>query len=137
MLSSAQKSIIMTGYSVSDYFSDYVDLLIEKCQRGIFVQVFYNHAEKQKQNEKLLRYQEKYLRLYDYQNANDRMSALHAKVISVDGEKTLISSANLSYHGLEGNIEIETHIESSRIAKQLSETLKTLVMKKTFIHLSK
>lgn len=71
MLSSAQKSIIMTGYSMSDYFSDYVDLLIAKCQRGILVQVFFNHAEKQEQIEKLLRYQGKYLRLYDYHNAND------------------------------------------------------------------
>ena len=131
MLSSAQKSIIMTGYSMSDYFSDYVDLLIAKCQRGILVQVFFNHAEKQEQIEKLLRYQ-----LYDYQNANDKMSALHAKVISVDGEKTLISSANLSYHGLEGNIEIGTYIESTRIAKQLTDTFKEMVMRKTFVPFS-
>ena len=136
MLSSAQKSIIMTGYSMSDYFSDYVDLLIAKCQRGILVQVFFNHAEKQEQIEKLLRYQGKYLRLYDYQNANDKMSALHAKVISVDGEKTLISSANLSYHGLEGNIEIGTYIESTRIAKQLTDTFKEMVMRKTFVSFS-
>jgi phosphatidylserine/phosphatidylglycerophosphate/cardiolipin synthase-like enzyme len=34
------------------------------------------------------------------------MAAFHAKVISVDGEKTLITSANLSYHGQQGNIEM-------------------------------
>lgn len=64
------------------------------------------------------------------------MSALHAKVISVDGEKTLISSANLSYHGLEGNIEIGTYIESTRIAKQLTDTFKEMVMRKTFVPFS-
>lgn len=135
MLSSAQKSIIMTGYSVSDYFSNYVDLLIDRSQRGVLVQIFFNYAKKQRQIEKLLRYQGKYLRLYDYQNAQDKMSALHAKVICVDKEKTLISSANLSYHGLEGNIEVGTYIESQRIAKQLTDTFKALVMKKTFVSL--
>lgn len=40
------------------------------------------------------------------------MTVLHAKVIGVDGQKTLKTSANLSYHGQEGNIELETLIES-------------------------
>lgn len=35
------------------------------------------------------------------------MSALHAKVISIDQRETLITSANLSYHGQEANIELQ------------------------------
>ena len=40
------------------------------------------------------------------------MAALHAKVISVDEQQTLITSANLSYHGQEGNIELGTLVDS-------------------------
>lgn len=45
------------------------------------------------------------------------MSALHAKVICVDQQKTLITSANLSYHGQEGNIELGTIIDSGKTAR--------------------
>lgn len=60
------------------------------------------------------------------------MAALHAKVISVDQEQTLITSANLSYHGQQGNIEIGTLIESKRIAKQVEDVFKKMVFSKVF-----
>ena len=61
------------------------------------------------------------------------MSALHAKAISVDGEKTLITSANLSFHGQEGNLELGTLIESSEIAHQVDEVFTRLIFKKVFV----
>lgn len=61
------------------------------------------------------------------------MSALHAKVISVDGRETLITSANLSYHGQEGNIELGTYIHSEKIAQQVKEVFTQLVFKKIFM----
>ena len=51
------------------------------------------------------------------------MSALHAKVISVDRSETLITSANLSYHGQEGNVELGTHVISKDIAMQVERVL--------------
>ena len=63
------------------------------------------------------------------------MAALHAKVISVDGRETIITSANLSYHGQEGNIELGTHIISSDIAKQVDEVFTRLLFKKIFIEI--
>ena len=44
------------------------------------------------------------------------MAALHAKVIVVDGIQTLITSANLSYHGQEGNIELGTFVKDKNYA---------------------
>lgn len=61
------------------------------------------------------------------------MAALHAKVISVDGEKTLITSANLSYHGQQGNIEMGTVIDSKVMAKQVDDVFTQLVFKKVFV----
>ena len=61
------------------------------------------------------------------------MAALHAKVISVDQEKTLITSANLSYHGQEGNIELGAVIHSKEVAKQVEDLFTKLVFKKVFV----
>ena len=60
------------------------------------------------------------------------MAALHAKVISVDQKKTLITSANLSYHGQQGNIELGMLAESKKIAKQVDGVFTELVFKKVF-----
>lgn len=60
------------------------------------------------------------------------MAALHAKVISVDQKKTLITSANLSYHGQQGNIELGMLAESKKIAKQLDDVFTKLIFAKVF-----
>ena len=80
----------------------------------------------------LLRYRGHFLKLYDYSNEDDKMAALHAKVISVDMSQTLITSANLSYHGQQGNIELGALIESENTAKQLDEVMTQLIFKKIF-----
>lgn len=135
LINGAKKSIFITGYSLSDYFNDLIDVIIKKSQTGVFVEFFINNFESQKNVDKINRYKGKFMRVYNYSNENDSMSALHAKVISVDGEKTLITSANLSYHGQEGNIELGTLIESEKIAKQVKDVFIQLIFKKIFVEL--
>ena len=132
MIEGARSSILITGYSLSDYFSELVDCIINKSQEGIFVKSFVNNIDSQISMEKLSRYKGRFLRLYNYSKQADSMSALHAKVISVDNRETLITSANLSYHGQEGNIELGTHIISSQIAKQVDDMFTILLFKKVF-----
>lgn len=60
------------------------------------------------------------------------MSALHAKVLSVDGKSLLVSSANLSYHGMSGNIELGCYIESKRLANEMDELFKQLLFQRVF-----
>jgi phosphatidylserine/phosphatidylglycerophosphate/cardiolipin synthase-like enzyme len=124
--------LLITGYSLSSYFSDLTDTIIDKRQKGVFVKFFINNIEKQPEADKILRYKGRFLRIYDYSNEEDKMAALHAKVISVDMKQTLITSANLSYHGQQGNIELGTLIESKRTAKQLDEVMTQLIFKKIF-----
>lgn len=123
MLESAKKNILITGYSLSSYFSELTDTIIDKSQRGVFVKFFINNIEKQPDADKLLRYKGRFLKFYGYSNEDDKMAALHAKVISVDMKQTLITSANLSYHGQEGNIELGTLVDSIRIASKLMTSL--------------
>lgn len=135
MIEGAESSILITGYSLSSYFADLVDTIIQKSQRGVFVKFFVNDIDSQDSFEKLLRYKGRFLKIYNYKKQEDSMSALHAKVLSVDQKKTLITSANLSYHGQQGNIELGTLAESKKIAKQLDDVFTKLIFAKVFMEI--
>jgi len=135
MISGAKKSLLITGYSLSDYFGDLVERMIQKSRTGILIKFFANGLEGQPEFEKLLRNRSQFLRIYDYQHSSDRMSSLHAKVICVDKSKTLITSANLSYHGQEGNIEMGTYMESPVIAQQVEDIFTKFLFSKIFVEL--
>lgn len=132
MLSDAKSSIIITGYSLSEHFDSMIDLIIQKSQSGVFVKFFVNNIDEQPHFDKLRRYKGRFLKIYNYKNSDDHMSALHAKVISVDKKITLITSANLSYHGQQGNIELGTIIESTAIARQVEDVFTQLLFSKVF-----
>ena len=133
LLENASSSILITGYSLSDYFSDMVDCLIRKSQTGVLVKFYVNQIENQQYFDKLVRYKRRYLKIYNYPPSADRMSALHAKVVCVDNKTTLITSANLSYHGQEGNIELGTLVESRKTAKQVDELFTKLLFSRVFV----
>lgn len=132
MINGAERNILITGYSLSSYFSKLVDAIIMKSQRGIFVKFFVNDIDKQQGFDKILRYKGRFLKIYNYHQDDDKMAALHAKVISVDQKQTLITSANLSYHGQQGNIEFGTLVESYNIAKQIDDIFTKLIFSKVF-----
>ena len=132
VIEEANSSILITGYSLSSYFADLVDIIIQKSQSGVFVKFFVNDIDSQENFEKLLRYKGRFLKIYNYKKQEDSMAALHAKVISVDQKKTLITSANLSYHGQQGNIELGMLAESKKIAKQLDDVFTKLIFEKEF-----
>lgn len=135
MIRGAQKSVMLTGYSISGFIDNLMDELISKSQKGILVKIFINDVQSQSAIDKLIRYKSRFLQLYNYINEEDKMAALHAKILTVDGMKTLISSANLSYHGMSGNIELGTIIDSVKIAKQVEELFKELLFSKVFTQL--
>lgn len=132
MIESAERNILITGYSLSSYFSELVDTIIQKSQRGVFVKFYVNDLGKQSEFDKILRYKGRFLKVYDFHYEEDKMAALHAKVISVDQQQTLITSANLSYHGQQGNIELGTLIESKQIARQIEDVFTKLTFSKVF-----
>lgn len=132
MLNRANKSILITGYSLSEYFSDMIERIIQKSQQGVFVKFYVNNIESQRGFDRLLRYQGRFLEIYNYPKQQDSMSALHAKVLSVDQNETLITSANLSYHGQEGNVELGTHVVSKDIAIQVERIFTQLIFSKVF-----
>ena len=93
-----------------------------------------NDIEHQTGFDRVLRYKGRFLKVYNYpKQQDDKMAALHAKVISIDQKETLITSANLSYHGQEGNLELGTHVESQSIARQIDDVFTQLIFRKVFV----
>lgn len=133
LINSAGKSITLTGYSISDYFRDLLDVLVEKSRKGVYINLYVNDFNSKKaQLDKLEIYKGRYMNIFDYNKGVDKMAALHAKIIVVDGRKTFISSSNLSYHGLEGNIEMGVVIDSERKARNVEELFKQMRTQKVF-----
>lgn len=135
LIMQACRSITITGYSISDYFDGMLDRMIQKSTNGVYVNLYVNDVEKHgEQLQRVKSYRGQYLRLYEYNRAEtDRMAALHAKMIVVDGVSSLVSSANLSYHGMQGNIEMGILIKSVNKAKTIEGFLKELRHMKVFM----
>lgn len=134
LIQGAKKSIIFTGYSVSDYFSEMLDTIITKSQQGVYVRFYVNDIDRHKESlDRMLAYQGRYLQFFEYEKqSDDKMAASHAKILTVDSQKALVSSANLSYHGLYGNVEMGFLVDSYQKAKQIEELLNQLVKMKIY-----
>ena len=135
LLTSAKQSVLMTGYSVSEYFDGLIDVITSRSRQGVYFSIYINDLKKQKDDiEKLIAYKGKFLKIYNFQKKeDDKMAALHAKIIVADERKCLISSANLSYHGLEGNIEMGLMLDSKKKAAQIKDLFNELKRMRTFV----
>lgn len=134
LIKDTEKSLTITGYSVSEYFADMLDVIIKKSQQGVYVRLYVNDIEKQKDTlDRFMAYQSRFLQVYEYQKQeDDKMAALHAKMLVSDVKRSLVSSANLSYHGMRGNVEMGFLLESHEKARQIEEVMKEMVRMKVF-----
>ena len=135
MITSAQKNITLTGYSISDHFDDLLDSIHLKSKQGITVELFLNNYNETKHIFKDINISNRsFFKVYSYSGIDgDEMASLHAKTMIVDEHKVFISSANLSYHGMVSNIEIGVMIDSKTKALQVLDIFKELKRTKKFI----
>jgi len=135
LINGAEHSITLTGYSVSSHFEEFLKLINQKSKQGVTVELFVNNYEKVRPFLSDIKHiNRRFFRVYEYSGkADDKMASLHAKIIIVDDIKILISSANLSYHGLDGNIEFGALISSKRKATQVQDIFSDLKRQKIFI----
>lgn len=57
----------------------------------------------------------------------DPMASIHAKVVVADKRDVLVGSANLTYHGFEGNLEMGVRIKGGRAAYQIEKPILDLI----------
>jgi phosphatidylserine/phosphatidylglycerophosphate/cardiolipin synthase-like enzyme len=50
----------------------------------------------------------------------DNMASLHAKMLLIDQNDLFVTSANLTYHGLNSNIEVGIRVRGNNVSKQMA-----------------
>lgn len=119
LIKAAEQTIAIIGYTITSGAASVLANLVEARQRGVQITIIANRIEQ-------------YLailrshwpagvappELFTYpQSSEDPMAALHAKAVIIDQKRMLLTSANLTYHGLNGNIELGVLIEDEAAAK--------------------
>jgi phosphatidylserine/phosphatidylglycerophosphate/cardiolipin synthase-like enzyme len=113
LIANAQQEIVIVGYTITDGAAPILASLAAARLRGIRVTIIANRIEQHR--EVIQRFWPTGApgpTLFTYsQSSDDQMASLHAKAVIVDARRMLLTSANLTYHGLEGNIELGALIE--------------------------
>lgn len=127
MVSSATREIILLGYEFTDVAV--LDLLVDASNRGTDVIVIIDRSKGA-----AARILDAWPatstppRIYQDRVREDAApySSMHAKCLLVDGRSVLVTSANFTFHGLEGNIEIGVRI-GGRSAEEARKIFSYLV----------
>ncbi|MFG1735347.1 phospholipase D-like domain-containing protein [Paenibacillus sp. 843] len=138
MIENAQNSILLVGYSftaTSDTTRNIIRKLSEAHIRGCAVKIAlhddgFNHENVKKAwppNKPLP------MLLKWKGNSNDTMASLHAKLLCIDQKEIFITSANMTYHGLDSNIELGVKIqgeEAKLIARHFASLERSRILRR-------
>jgi phosphatidylserine/phosphatidylglycerophosphate/cardiolipin synthase-like enzyme len=137
MLESAQASgeILVVGYSFTvpkkSAMEKVVDALETATSRGVQVKVVMHSDEDDTSNlENLMDEWDKFIKKPDIftwtPDDPDAYTKMHAKCLVIDRMDALVTSANLTFHGLESNLELGVRIRGSQ-AGAISEIFDNLI----------
>lgn len=129
MISKANHKITIVGYRVEDYADPILHLLSKSLDNEIDVKLIIDRADLQipviTKLWKGKRFPSTYTRTVD---AKDPIASIHAKLVIIDSQDLLVTSANLTYHGLDSNLEVgirvrgKTAAEAEELISQLIES---------------
>jgi len=133
LIKKAKKSILLTGYSISMYAEDLINELRYAAKCSIPIDFYVNDYVKYKNLiEPLESLKSPYVRIYDFVKPEESYQSLHAKVLIIDNEEILITSSNLSYNGMGGNIELGVLIKSNDKSREIRKVFNKLYESKNF-----
>lgn len=130
MITHARQEIVIVGYTLAETARSIVEHLAHAHQRGVQIIMIIDRMEENGLLDRLQRFwpsTQKLPFLYTRPApAPDSKSALHAKAIIVDSQTILATSANLSYQGMAGNIELGLLV-TGPVAQEAVSLLKALI----------
>ncbi|NEU62688.1 phospholipase D-like domain-containing protein [Paenibacillus sp. ALJ109b] len=133
LIQGAKYSILISIYSLSQYAGKLLRLLKRKADLGVYVEVYVNdYTGKSKLLAPLMDSKNNKLSVYEYVGSDNSTQALHAKVITVDGEKSVVTSSNLSFNGMDGNLELGVLLQSKERSKEIRSIFNTMLEKGYF-----
>jgi phosphatidylserine/phosphatidylglycerophosphate/cardiolipin synthase-like enzyme len=132
MISSAKREIMLVGYLLipsSTQVIELVDRIKDKANQGCQVWIALNNAPNNRDNVKTLKDlwgDGPPFELYCW-NVTEEKVSLHAKMLLVDEDDFLITSANLTGHGMSKNIEIGLRYSNGSVPLKMKHQFKSLV----------
>lgn len=133
LINMAQFEMVIVGYAVTLGASKVFEHLAVAQRKGVRAVVIGNRLEEHLPLLRTLwppglRLPELYTRM---EAPDDHISALHAKLAIADRMHLLVTSANLTYHGLTGNIEIGLQVDG-KVAEETTDLLTRLINEGVF-----
>ena len=137
-LKSAKSEIRITTYSLGmlrkgNELDKIFQILIDKSNSGVPVQIIVNRLEAQLKKNKTVREKMEILKsmpdatVLSFRPSDKRdTSDLHAKIFTVDGETAILGSANLSFSGMFDNHEIMVKISGKKFVAQINQLIDEL-----------
>ena len=119
MLKNAKKSIVITGYSITEE-TGILELIESAIKRGVEVTMIV-HMDDENRNMKVLSKMWPFPPrpvIYSRERGKDDIYfKIHAKMLVVDSSDLLVTSANLTYHGMSNNFEVGVRIRGNTARK--------------------
>ncbi len=120
LVARARSEIHATTYALGQEAVSILDRLEEKARESVEVLLIVNRFESQPRPlvDRLRELQQKYptFDLYSF-GTKQKGAELHAKLLVVDRREALVTSSNLSWHGLVGNHELGILLQGSSASK--------------------
>lgn len=135
VIDGARDSLLIVGYSIATQLglaSHIANALATAGERGIVITaVLHREANKAA----LLQAWKRGVPLpsiFTWPKGDDPMASIHAKLLVADRRDAFVTSANLTYHGLEGNLEMGIRVIGSAAA-EVSHGIHSLIRKRHLI----
>ena len=119
MIKNAKQSIVITGYSITEE-TGILELLESAMERGVEVTMIVHMDDENKNIRVLSKMWPSPPRptIYSRERGKDDIYfKIHAKMIVVDSADLLVTSANLTYHGMSNNFEVGVRIRGNTARK--------------------
>lgn len=124
----SRQSILITGYAISEFAKELIDLLILKSTQGIRVTFLIDKDVEEFMFKAAIKLPN--FKVYRF-NTSESYTHLHVKVMIFDKTRAFVSSSNLSYNGIINNIEIGILTNDKNVIK-LNAVLEELVSSSYF-----
>ncbi|ANU18358.1 hypothetical protein BBI11_15525 [Planococcus maritimus] len=130
-IENAKETILITGYSVSEFANEIIVLLMNKAREGVRIKFFIDKNVNTDIFAKATLNSN--FELYKYRNSKIN-SSMHAKLIVIDDDNAFISSSNLSYNGIINNLEMGIFAKGKPL-REFKDIFEELISKEYFVRI--
>ena len=132
IIDASRNTLLIVGYSVTinpafaGLASQTLARVAQACHRGVAVTAVMDRNVNKSALLRAWNHSIPLPSLFTWPESDDKMAALHAKLVIADSRDALITSANLTYHGFERNLEMGVRVTGAA-AKEINDQIQNLI----------